>query len=356
MDVSPASRKRRRPAATMTRFTHCRVVRGDALVEEDLWVQDGVVVDPKKRFWASSSAEDFMDGGTVVDVDCGGAIVAPGFIDVQINGAFGVDFANPANMTAEKLQAVARGLLAHGVVGFLPTLVSSPSAVYQEVIARFQAMQAKNSLDGDNQNIRNESSSSSSSSSGGGGGGSSSSASDGGDEGHGATTDDEACGLGGGGVSGGVGAEVIGLHLEGPFMNVAKKGAHDASNLRAPAEGMASVSQMYGAALEGVSLVTLAPELPGALDAIAGLAARGVVVSMGHTMATMDEGLAGRRAGAQLVTHLFNAMPSFHHRDPGLVGLLGVSLRRASRHDDTRWLLCLLRACWSVLLVREHAN
>ena len=177
----------------MTRFTNCRVVRGGELVEEDLWVQEGVVVDPKKMFWAAESAADFVDGGAIVDVDCGGAVVAPGFIDVQINGAFGVDFADPANITAEQLRAVGRRLLAHGVVAFLPTLVSSTSAVYRDAIARFQAIQR---MTGE-------------------GGGS--------DGGVGGDGSEEAAD---------VGAEMLGLHLEGPFMNVAKKGAHRQDNLR----------------------------------------------------------------------------------------------------------------------------
>ena len=259
-------------ASIMTRFTNCLLVRGDELVIEDLWVQDGVVVDPKARFLAAASAEEFVDGGKIIDVDCGGAYVAPGFIDVQINGAFGIDFADPANMTAEKLAIVANGLLAHGVVGFLPTIVSSSSAVYTESLALFRKAQ---------QALRQSGNRS--------------------------------------------GASVLGLHLEGPFMNPAKKGAHKLANLRDPVRGMASVKETYGPSLEGVALVTLSPELPGALETIDGLTQQGVVVSMGHTMATMKEGLAGRRAGALLITHLFNAMPSFHHRDPGLVGLLGAA-------------------------------
>ena len=77
-----------------------------------------------------------------------------------------------------------------------------------------------------------------------------------------------------------------------------------------------------------VKIVTLAPELDGAIEAIEGLTKEDVVVSMGHTCAALSEGERGYDAGAHLITHLFNAMPSFHHRDPGLVGLLGTTTRQ----------------------------
>ena len=82
-----------------------------------------------------------------------------------------------------------------------------------------------------------------------------------------------------------------------------------------PSEGMASVVEMYGECLDGVSLVTLAPELPGALSAISGLAGRGVAVSMGHTMATIDEGLAGSVSGS--LTYLVSYSISQSYRQAG---------------------------------------
>jgi N-acetylglucosamine-6-phosphate deacetylase len=108
---------------------------------------------------------------------------------------------------------------------------------------------------------------------------------------------------------------VAGVHLEGPFLNRHHRGVHRAELLRAPADGVPDYYQH-----PAVRLVTLAPELPGALALIERLVARGVTVSLGHTGADVATGERAADCGATLVTHLFNAMSPFHHRAPGLVG------------------------------------
>lgn len=113
-----------------------------------------------------------------------------------------------------------------------------------------------------------------------------------------------------------VGAVPLGLHLEGPFLSPDRRGAHDAAQLRLPT--LAAVAGWSRSA--GVAMVTLAPELPGALDVIAALVDRGVVVSLGHSDAIAARASAAIDAGATGVTHLFNAMSPLHHRAPGLVG------------------------------------
>ncbi|MEO8287877.1 MAG: N-acetylglucosamine-6-phosphate deacetylase [Chloroflexota bacterium] len=114
------------------------------------------------------------------------------------------------------------------------------------------------------------------------------------------------------------GAIPLGLHLEGPFLSPEKRGAHNPAYLRLPTpEAVAGWSPETG-----VLLVTLAPELPGALATIGALVERGVVVSAGHSMATADEAEAGFAGGISYGTHLFNAMPPLDHRAPGLAGAL----------------------------------
>lgn len=113
------------------------------------------------------------------------------------------------------------------------------------------------------------------------------------------------------------GAVPLGLHLEGPFLSPVKKGAHPEALLQPP-----TLDAIAGWSTDaGVSLVTLAPDLPGALDVLEALVARGVIVSLGHTPATAAEATAGVDAGARWVTHLFNAMGPLHHREPGLAGV-----------------------------------
>ncbi len=115
------------------------------------------------------------------------------------------------------------------------------------------------------------------------------------------------------------GAIPLGWHFEGPFLNPQKKGAHNPDLIRLPSPDLVKT----WTADNLVRLVTLAPEMPGALDTVRALYAQGVVVSAGHSMATFDEGLAGIGAGITMGTHLFNAMHPFDHREPGLIGALG---------------------------------
>lgn len=247
------------PDPDVTQFTDCLLLRDHELVREDLWVQGGKIINPGPLFFQSRR-------NASKKVKCHGNILAPGFIDLQINGAFGLDFTTDVKDAASAAAVVGRvgaGLLAHGVTAFCPTLVTSPPATYHASLPHIRRTQ----------------------------GGS-----------HGAT--------------------VLGVHVEGPFISVEKKGAHPAQHIVSPARGMASVREMYGPGLANVALVTLAPELPGAMEVVAGCVEAGITVSLGHTMAELAQGEEAVRKGARMVTHLFNAMQSFHHRDPGLVGLL----------------------------------
>ncbi|MCB9832630.1 MAG: N-acetylglucosamine-6-phosphate deacetylase [Planctomycetes bacterium] len=183
-----------------------------------------------------------------------GDLVAPAFVDLQLNGAFGHDLIEEP----ESLWTIARRLPRHGVGAFLPTAISCDESRLQaliDVIARGPAADF-------------------------------------------------------------VGARVLGLHLEGPCLAPARRGAHEEAWLRSPAAAPAALRHPL------VRMVTLAPELPGAPELIAELTGRGIVVAAGHSMAGPAELAAARRAGLKTGTHLFNAMSGLHHREPGLAAAL----------------------------------
>jgi N-acetylglucosamine-6-phosphate deacetylase len=225
----------------------------------DLYLPQGVLADEAllvmgDRIVAVGAAARHLTAAGGERIDGTGLAVAPGFIDMQLNGGFGHDF----TAAPESIWAVAERLPTSGVTAFLPTIITAPLAQ----VRRGQAA------------------------------------------------------LAGGAPAGWRGAQPLGLHCEGPFLNPARKGAHNPAHLRLPDE--ASVADW--APENGVRLVTLAPELPGALDVVRLLAARGVVVSAGHSMATFAEAEAGFAAGITYATHLFNAMPPLEHRQPNLPG------------------------------------
>jgi N-acetylglucosamine-6-phosphate deacetylase len=108
----------------------------------------------------------------------------------------------------------------------------------------------------------------------------------------------------------------LGIHLEGPFLSEAKRGVHPAAKLVAPS--IALFDRFWQAARGHIRIMTIAPELPGALELIQYAGALGVVCSLGHSNATLVQGEAGFEAGARSATHTFNAMRSMDHRDPGI--------------------------------------
>jgi N-acetylglucosamine-6-phosphate deacetylase len=115
---------------------------------------------------------------------------------------------------------------------------------------------------------------------------------------------------------------VAGVHLEGPFLNPERAGMHPLERLRSPADGVPDWIEH-----PAVRLVTLAPELPGALELIERLRARGIAVSLGHSGAGAEVAAEAIDAGARMVTHIFNAMAPMHHRAPGLAGVALVDER-----------------------------
>ena len=113
------------------------------------------------------------------------------------------------------------------------------------------------------------------------------------------------------------GADVVGLHIEGPYINLKRKGAQPAHGIRDP--NFDEVEELLAASRGWMRIMTLAPELPGGLELIRLLTSRGVIASLGHSDSDYDTALAAIEAGATHCTHLFNAMPPLHHREPGLI-------------------------------------
>jgi len=175
-------------------------------------------------------------------------------VDLQVNGAAGHDLTSDP----DRLWDVASALPGHGVVAFLPTVITSDPGVASRALEVLAT----------------------------------------------------------GPPAGWSGATPLGLHLEGPMLAPGRKGAHPEEWLRLPAADVVDGWSREA----GVAMVTIAPELPGALDVIATLVGRGVVVSIGHTEATAAEVAAAVEAGATCVTHLGNAMPAMRPREPGPVG------------------------------------
>ncbi|XP_027718798.1 N-acetylglucosamine-6-phosphate deacetylase isoform X2 [Vombatus ursinus] len=242
--------------AQIVQFTNCRILRGHELIWEDLWIREGRILDPEKLFFEEKKSAD-------VKKDCEGHILAPGFIDVQINGGFGVDFSLTHEDISAGVALVAKNLLAYGVTSFCPTLVTSPPDVYHKVLPQIT--------------VRNGSSK---------------------------------------------GAGVLGAHVEGPFISHEKRGAHPDSHLRTfEGDAFQELLKTYGS-LDNIAIITLAPELKRSHEVIKELTSRGVCVSVGHSVSHLKEAEEAVRNGARFITHLFNAMLPFHHRDPGIVGLL----------------------------------
>ncbi len=201
-----------------------------------------------------------VEDGVIVSVDLDPAVgtdgpyIAPGFIDVHVHGWGGHD----AMAGPDALDGMARALLAHGVTSFLPTGVTAPFGILRGFADTVRAWIPAAPANG---------------------------------------------------------ADPLGFNLEGPFLAPARKGAHDAAHLVAPAEvAIGEIEPL----IEELRLITIAPELPGALELIAWLRGRGVAVSMGHSAATLAEAQAGYAAGGSTTTHLFNAMTGVDHRSPGL--------------------------------------
>ena len=201
---------------------------------------------------------DLADGRIVTAGLAGGGtgLAVPGLVDLQVNGGAGVDV---LSADPDALGALGAALARDGVLAYQPTLVTAPPETLFEALARIDVARR----------------------------------------------------------AARPGARILGAHLEGPFLSPARAGAHPAAHLRAPDPELLQALLAAGCP---VTTVTLAPELPGADALVALLVARGVLVSAGHTDATAGESADAFGRGVRAVTHLFNAMRPFTHRDPGIVG------------------------------------
>jgi len=183
------------------------------------------------------------------------------YIDLQVNGHGGIDLLTAKDI--EDVRKVSKSLYANGVIGYLPTIITSALTDAVRAIKLIEEVR-KNPLPGE--------------------------------------------------------AKILGIHLEGPFISIEKRGVHPVEHIAKP--DLNHLKALLNAGL--IKIMTIAPELPGAIELIQYLVANNIVVSLGHTNANRAEAIAGFNAGAKTVTHLFNAMPK-----PPLDGTAQVAIERA---------------------------
>ena len=199
-------------------------------------------------------SETVPEGAEIIDAK--GRYVAPGLVDIHIHGYLGED---TSDGSVEGIRKMAEGIVKNGVTAWLPTTMT---VSYDDLRRAFNAVRTL--MDKKNNPM---------------------------------------------------GAQIMGVHAEGPFINPSKKGAQAVEHIR-PADAPFLIENS-----DVIRIVTIAPEMPGALDCIREVTEKtNILVSMGHTAANYETAKAGIEAGVRHATHLFNAMTPLNHRDPGVVG------------------------------------
>ncbi|KDQ50857.1 carbohydrate esterase family 9 protein [Jaapia argillacea MUCL 33604] len=261
-------------------FTNCLLPLEDgSLVQRDLWIDErrGVILDAQRTFFLRKQRPERI-------IDLEGNILSPGLIDIQINGAYGFDFSvydGDDEAYRSGLKTVAERIVETGVTSLVPTIITQEKTLYPKILNLLRPYTPPSS------------------------------------------------------------ANLLGWHAEGPFIQLAKRGAHAPPFIIPAPEGLKSFENVYGPenlsvtedwlmagggeGRVGVRMITAAPEIEGVMDSVEELSRRGVVCSIGHSIATTDIATTAVLSGARLITHLFNAMPQLHHRDPSIIGLIGAS-------------------------------
>jgi len=222
-----------------------------------LAVEDGLISEVSSR-----STTEVPTNASLIDF--GDAVLAPGFVDIHIHGGAGVD---AMRASQSELPRLGQFLTTHGVTGYFPTTVAAPLDATCAALERLaDAIEAASTATNDNP----------------------------------------------------VQARPLGIHLEGPFLSHKRRGVHPPENLVAPT--LEIFERLWQAARGHVRMLTIAPEIPGAMEVIAEAARRNVCVSIGHSDAEMPIAQEAVKAGARHATHTFNAMRPLDHREPGIIG------------------------------------
>ncbi|WJD47812.1 MULTISPECIES: N-acetylglucosamine-6-phosphate deacetylase [unclassified Enterobacter] len=235
----------------MYALTQCRIFTGHEILDDHALIVANGLID---RLCPLADLPPDIEQRSLA-----GAILAPGFIDVQLNGCGGVQFNDTAEaVSIETLEIMQRANEKSGCTSYLPTLITTSDDLMKQGVRVMREYLAKHPH------------------------------------------------------------QALGLHLEGPWLNMVKKGTHNPEFVRKPDPALVDFLCQNA---DVITKITLAPEMAGS-DTISKLAAAGIVVSAGHSNATLKEAKAGFRAGIRFATHLFNAMPYITGREPGLTGAI----------------------------------
>jgi N-acetylglucosamine-6-phosphate deacetylase len=256
-------------------------IHASRILTPDEEISDGVIVVEDGRITGLGHRDEMRIPPGAADYVATGMTVVPGFVDVHIHGAGGHDF---MEANARALDRITAAVARHGTTSLVATTVSAPiddTCHSLAGIARYiRAHETKEEAapDGAESRPANQA------------------------------------------KEHGLAAEILGVHLEGPFISKVRRGVHPPEALAAPSVEI--FAKLMAAADGLVKILTIAPELPGALELIATAVEAKVVAAIGHTDATYEQARAAIQAGARHAVHFYNAMRPFSHRDPGVVGAI----------------------------------
>jgi N-acetylglucosamine-6-phosphate deacetylase len=228
-------------------------------------LSDSVILTEEGRIIAIGHRDEVKIPAGAIDYIAAGVIVVPGFVDVHIHGAGGHDV---MEATPAALDCITSTVARYGTTSILATTVTA------------SVNETCRSLEGIAEYIRAH------------------------EKFEQGTT--------------GPSAEILGIHLEGPFISKARRGVHPPDAIARPS---VQILEKFRAAADGlIRMITVAPEIPGALDLIQAAVSNGIVAAIGHTDANYEQTQAAIQAGARHTVHFYNAMRPFSHRDPGIIG------------------------------------